>query len=88
MSKIQLLFSRTENDKHHKQVCLRAKGYGNVEKETRSEERRRGGEGLVSTVTEKSWINRQKWRRGKEEKTIKWCEKRKVGLGLAAGYDT
>lgn len=35
-----------------------------MEKETRSEERGRGGEGLVSTVTEKSWINRQKWRRG------------------------
>lgn len=31
MNKIQLLFSRTECDKYHKKVCLRAKGYGNIE---------------------------------------------------------
>lgn len=36
-NKIQLLFSRLECDKHHKKVCLRAKGYRSIkEGETRS----------------------------------------------------
>lgn len=64
MNKIQLLVSRLGCDKHHKKVCLGAKGYGSIEEgDSRSKEEQR--EGLGSTVTEKSWINRQKWRWGK-----------------------